>query len=76
MLFNSIQFLVFFPIVVFLYYIIPVKFRYFWLLVSSYYFYMCWNPKYVVLMLFSTVITYLSGILIGGGAKQETMGCS
>ena len=25
---------------------------------------MCWNPKYIVLILFSTMITYLSGLFI------------
>ncbi len=64
MLFNSIDFLIFFPIVVILYVIIPARFRQLWLLVCSYFFYMCWNPRYIVLILFSTVITYLAGILI------------
>lgn len=64
MLFNSIDFILFFPAVVVLYYLIPHKLRYLWLLVCSYYFYMCWNPKYALLILFSTVITYASGILI------------
>lgn len=64
MLFNSISFLLFFPIVVIIYFIIPRKIRYIWLLVASYYFYMSWNPKYALLMGLSTIITYLSGILI------------
>lgn len=64
MLFNSFKFLIFFPIVVFLYYIVPGKLKKTWLLLASYYFYMCWNAKYVVLILFSTVATYVSGILI------------
>ena len=64
MLFNSLHFLIFFPIVVGIYYLIPCKFRTYWLLAASYYFYMCWNAKYAVLILFSTVITYLSGIVI------------
>lgn len=64
MLFNSIDFLIFFPIVVLLYYCIPHKFRYIWLLISSYYFYMCWNVKYALLLLLSTAITYASGLLI------------
>ncbi|MDE5937899.1 MAG: MBOAT family protein [Lachnospiraceae bacterium] len=62
MLFNSIDYLVFFPIVVLVYYLIPRKVRHVWLLVVSYYFYMCWNVKYAILMFASTVITYLSGI--------------
>lgn len=65
MLFNSMDFLIFFPIVVFVYFIIPKKTRYIWLLAASYYFYMCWNVKYAVLIGTSTLITYLSGILLG-----------
>lgn len=64
MLFNSIQFLIFFPIVFFVYFLIPPRIRYIWLLLSSYFFYMCWNPKYIFLILFSTIITYLSGIAV------------
>lgn len=64
MLFNSLEFLIFFPIVLLVYYVLPQKVRYIWLLVASYYFYMCWNVKYVLLLLMSTVITYVSGLLI------------
>ncbi len=64
MLFNSSRFLIFFPIVVSLYYLLPKKARNLWLLVASYYFYMCWNAKYALLILTSTVVTYLSGLLI------------
>lgn len=64
MVFNSLDFLIFLPIVLLVYYILPEKTKYMWLLVSSYYFYMCWNAKYAVLILFSTVVTYISGIVI------------
>lgn len=64
MLFNSVDFLIFFPIVVFIYFIIPKKIRYIWLLAASYFFYMGWNAKYAILIALSTLITYLSGILI------------
>lgn len=64
MLFNSFQFLVFFPVVLIIYYIIPDKIKYLWLLVASYYFYMCWNAKYALLLLVSTFITYISGLLL------------
>ena len=64
MLFNSIQFLLFFPIVLLVYYVLPMKVRYLWLLVSSYYFYMCWNAKYAILLVISTIVTYLSGLLL------------
>ena len=64
MLFNSLQFGLFFPIVVLLYLIMPRKMRCPWLLIASYFFYMGWNPKYAVLILTSTVITWLSGLLM------------
>ena len=64
MLFNSLQFGLFFPIVVLLYLLVPKKLRCLWLLLASYFFYMSWNPKYAVLILTSTVITWLSGPLM------------
>lgn len=71
MLFHSIDFLLFFPIVVILYFVIPKKIRMFWLLAASYYFYMCWNPVYSLLMLFSTIITYFSGLCISRATTQK-----
>lgn len=64
MLFNSIDFLFFFPIVTLLFFVIPRRLRTSWLLIASYYFYMSWNPKYAILIALSTVTTFLSGILI------------
>lgn len=64
MLFNSLEFLIFFPLVVAIYFIIPKKTRYVWLLVTSYYFYMGWNAQYALLIATSTIITYLSGIML------------
>ena len=61
MLFNSVSFLIFFPIVVLMYFLIPKRMKYIWLLIASYYFYMSWNPKYVLLMMMSTVLTWLAG---------------
>lgn len=66
MLFNSYQFLIFFPIVIALYFALPkLRFRIILLLCTSYYFYMCWRPEYVILIIASTLINYISGILIG-----------
>lgn len=64
MLFNSINFLVFFPVVVFIFFMIPKKCRYLWLLAASYYFYMCWNAKYVILIFSSTLVTWIAGWLV------------
>lgn len=58
MLFNSLAFAVFLPVVFLLYWALPQKYRYLVLLVSSYYFYMSWNVKYVVLILFTTLVSY------------------
>lgn len=62
MIFNSMQYLIFFPIVFLVYFLFPPRIRYIWLLLSSYYFYMCWNPKYIILIVLSTLVTYLSGV--------------
>lgn len=64
MLFNSIEFLFFFPIVVLVYFILPKRIKQYWLLISSYFFYMCWNVRYAALIFFSTVVTYFSGIIL------------
>ena len=64
MQFNSFQFLIFLPIVLLVYYAVPNKIKGLWLLISSYYFYICWNARYIILIVFSTIITYISGLLI------------
>ena len=64
MLFNSLEFIIFFPIVVAAYFALNPKYRWILLLLASYYFYMCWNYKYIVLIMFSTVVDYCSGILM------------
>lgn len=64
MLFNSLEFLIFLPIVFLLYWIIPHKFRWVLLLVASYFFYMYWNWKLVFLILFTTAVSYSAGLLL------------
>ena len=73
MLFNSLEFLIFFPIVCFGYFLIPHKYRWIWLLIASYIFYMGWNAAYALLLLFSTVVTWLTGIAVdrSTGTKQR-----
>lgn len=62
MLFNSMAFAIFLPIVFFLYWALPHRYRAALLLMASYYFYMSWNAKYVVFILFTTVVTYLCAV--------------
>lgn len=64
MLFNSLEFLIFFPIVVTVYFILPFKFRWVWLLFTSYFFYMYWNLKYGILLAAITLISYVFGLLL------------
>ena len=60
MSFCSLGFLVFFPVVFLLDYLIPRKGQWLLLLLASYYFYMCWKPEFVLLILASTCIDYIS----------------
>jgi D-alanyl-lipoteichoic acid acyltransferase DltB (MBOAT superfamily) len=64
MLFNSIEFLIFFPIVTLLFYLIPHKYRWMLLLVASCFFYMWFIPKYILILLITIAIDYSAGILI------------
>ena len=64
MLFNSFEFLIFFPIVALVYLVMPKKVRYLWLLAASYYFYMGWNAQYAILIAVSTLITYVCGLAL------------
>lgn len=73
MLFNSAQYLVFFPVVVLLYFAFPHKLRNGWLLLVSYFFYMQWNAKYAVLLFISTLITYISGLCIEKARNNQKL---
>lgn len=64
MLFNSIEFLIFFPIVTILFYLIPNRFRWLLLLGASCFFYMWFIPKYILILLITIAIDYTAGILI------------
>lgn len=71
MLFNSMDFMIFFPIVVFIYFLIPDRVKYLWLLGASYYFYMCWNAKYALLLLGCTVGTYVCSLLLEAAKRSS-----
>ena len=58
------EFLIFFPIAMLLNFVVPTKFRFIPLLALSYYFYMSWNPELVFLILFTTIVSYLSAFII------------
>lgn len=58
MLFNSFEYLIFFPTVVFLYFLLPYRFRWVLLLAASYTFYMWWKVEYAAILVISTFIDY------------------
>lgn len=65
MLFNSISFLVFFPIVFILYWFVAnydLKWQNLLLLAASYYFYACWDYRFLFLLIFSTCLDYFTGL--------------
>ena len=64
MLFNSFSFLVFFPVAAAVYFVAPGKLKRLWLLAASYYFYMSWNIKHVILIIFSTAVSWTAGLLL------------
>ncbi len=64
MLFNSVEFLIFLPIVFALFWVTPARFRWIPLLIASYFFYMYWNPKLVFLILFTTAVSFVCGMLL------------
>ena len=66
MLFNTIDFAIFLPLVVIIYYLIPHRFRWILLLAASYFFYMSWRVEYILLIVASTLVDYFSGIRMEG----------
>jgi len=71
MLFNSIEFIIFFPIVTLLYFLIPFKFRWLHLLIASCIFYMAAIPSYI-LVLFTLIITdYFAGRKIESTSNKK-----
>ncbi len=64
MLFNSFEFMLFFPIVTALYFMLPHKFRWLMLLIASCIFYMSFIPVYILILAITIVIDYFAGMWI------------
>jgi alginate O-acetyltransferase complex protein AlgI len=62
MLFNSLHFAVFFPIVTALYFLLPHRFRWQLLLLASCYFYMAFIPVYILILFFTITVDYFVGL--------------
>ena len=74
MLFNSLEFLLFFPTVTLLYFLLPHRFRWFLLLAASCIFYCVFIPVYIFILLFTIIIDYFAGIYIheSEGKRKKT----
>ncbi|TGM99172.1 MBOAT family O-acyltransferase [Leptospira yasudae] len=58
MLFNSVQYLIFAPVVILVYFWIPARFQRLWLLLASLYFYAIFKIPFILLLIYSIVLTY------------------
>lgn len=76
--FTSLDFLLFFIIVLAGYWLIPKLFQNRWLLIMSYIFYFKWNAIYGICLVFVTAITYVFARIADATLKRKqavTLGC-
>lgn len=75
MLFNSLLFLVFFPLTVLGYFALPHRFRWMWLLAASCYFYASFIPAYLLILLLLIGMDYLlaRGIEEATGKRKKAL---
>ena len=73
MLFNSIEFLIFLPIVFVIYWLLKgrLKWQNAFVVVASYFFYGWWDWRFLFLIAFTSLCSYLSGIWIGRNVNEN-----
>ena len=71
MLFNSVEFAIFFPVVTLLFFFLPHRFRWILLLLASCFFYMFFRPVYIFILFFTIIIDYFAGIWIAGAKNKK-----
>jgi len=74
MLFNTIDFAIFLPIIFGIYWLIPsayLKVQNLLILLASYFFYAYWDWRFLFLLIFSTLLDFYSGIKISQSEKKE-----
>ncbi len=71
MLFNSLHFLIYLPIVLVISNYLKDRNQKVFLLIASFYFYMAWNVNFIWLLLFSIIIDYFAAISIAGLEKTD-----
>jgi len=74
MLFNSLHFAIFFPIVTLLYFVLPHRLRVWLLFVASCYFYMAFVPKYILILFVLILVDYTAGILLENAPQSRKKG--
>jgi len=70
MLFNSVEFFIFLPLVIIIYLLLPQKARVYFLLIASYFFYASWSYEYLVLIIFTTITSFFAGLRIAKSDKK------
>jgi alginate O-acetyltransferase complex protein AlgI len=70
MLFHTTRFFLFLAVVLPAFYLAPRRFRNLILLAASYYFYMCWNARFLVLLLVLTAIDYTAALAMTGARRR------
>lgn len=71
MLFNSLIFTLFLPIVFSIYWVIPSKYRNYFLLLASYYFYYSYNPWFLLLLIGTSGLDYFIARKISNSNDQQ-----
>ena len=74
MLFNSLNFALFLPIVLIFYWFLQdksLKYQNSLLLISSYFFYACWDVRFLFLLIFSTLLDYFTGLKMANSTKPN-----
>ena len=74
MLFNSIDFAIFLPIVFILYWFVAnknLKFQNLLLLSASYFFYAWWHWRFLSLIVFSSTIDYIVGLKLSSTTNES-----
>src|SRR5688572_1219605 len=74
MLFNSIDYAIFLPVVFILYWFIAnknLKLQNLLLLVASYFFYAFWDWRFLFLLMFSTALDYYTGLRMSEAENQS-----
>jgi D-alanyl-lipoteichoic acid acyltransferase DltB (MBOAT superfamily) len=72
MLFNSLSFLIFFPIVTLVFFALKHKYRWLWLLLASSFFYMFFKPVYILILAFTIIVDYFVGVELEKTSNART----